>query len=561
MEKEEVLSNLYGLRAGLSMISEQKDEICKNKDIYANDLSDCEDKMIDAFCDIYQARWGTIPVGSLEKGDDGNDFIAQMHSESKTPHFIQELSYNSTLVKDYDAETADIIKKSLENINNIDQTFKYSNNAAAKYVTKNDFNDLEYHGIYDNLRDSLFFYMRIYLEIINKGKIDPNHCEFYSQGYYSLYGNPWESADAHSCFGNEFAYFEIYNQSKFNNVADAKAASEKLESDSLNTASPYPEKLIDYTPYHKRRAKTIYRDQYMHYIESSDTQEQIDQYLAAQPQAPEKVKKTTSALKAGIPVAILIAAVLAVIAFFVTKSIFDGNILGYIAGIGGSIIIGAIILCIAMIKNKSNYKRKSKESAQATEKANANLESGKASIAKYLAARKKYIEVKNNRSEYYSQNIVPYKTVGDAVYSALVTEYSSMLDPRDWKWIDLIIYYFETGRADNIRDALLLVDKERQTQQIIASIKEASQNICTTLQDGFMMMQKTMVKCFNSLIHAIESGFSSLNSTMQKGFAMNNSLLAANLNATRLQNSLLAKSNETSQQLMEDVHYIRMNAM
>ena len=506
MEKEEVLSNLYGLRAGLSVISEQKDEICKNKDIYANEFTDCEDKMIDSFCDIYQARWGTIPVESLEQGDDGNDFITKMHSESMTPHFIQELMCNTAYVKDCDAETADIIKKSLENINNIDQTFKYSSTAAAKYVTKKDFKDLEYHGIYDNLRDGPTF-LQIYLEIINKGRVNPNHCEFYyiQRSWYS----PWKFTCSCGYYKNEFEDFEIYNQSKFDNVEDAKAASEKLASDSLNAECPHPNELLDYTPYHKRRAKTIYRDQYMHYIESTDTQQQIDQYLAAQPQAPAKVKKTTSALAKGIPVAILIAAVLAVIAFFVTKSIFDGNILGYIAGIGGSIIIGAIILSIAMIKNKSNYKRKSKESAQATEKANANLESGKASIAKYLAARKKYIEVKNNRSEYYSKNIVPYKTVGDAVYSALVTEYSSMLDPRDWKWIDLIIYYFETGRADNIRDALLLVDKERQTQQIIASIKEASQNICTTLQDGFMMMQKTMVKCFNSLIHAIESGFSS----------------------------------------------------
>lgn len=550
MEKEEVLSNLYGLRAGLSVISEQKDEICKNKENYANEFSDCEDKMIDSFCDIYQARWGTIQVESLDKGDDGNDFIAQMHSESKTPHFIQELFYNSTLVKDYDAETADIIKKSLANINNIDQTFKYSNTAAAKYVTKKDLNDPEYHGAYDDLRDSFDFMFSISLEIINKGKIDPNHCEFYSSGVLRKYAN------AHSCFGNEFANLEIYNQSKFDNVADAKAAYEKLK------ASPYSERLIDYSPYHKRRAKTIYRDQYLHYIESPDTQEQIDQYLAAQPQTPPQTKKTTSALKVGIPVAILIAAVLSVIAFFVTRSIFDGNILGYIAGIGGSIVIGVIILCIAIIKYKWNKKREFLTgSAQTTEKANANLESGKASIGKYLAARQKYIEVKNNRAAYYSKNIVPYKTVGDAVYSALVTEYSSMLDPRDWKWLDLIIYYFETRRADNIRDALLLVDKERQTQQIIASIKEASQNICTTLQDGFMMMQKTMVKCFNSLVHTIESGFSNLNNTMQKGFATSNSLLAANLNATRLQNSLLAKSNETSEQLMEDVHYIRMNVL
>ncbi len=542
MEKEEVLSNLYGLRAGLSVISEQKDEICKNKDIYANDLSDCEDKMIDSFCDIYQARWGIVPVAKIGADDDPNDHIAKFRNDATAPTYIRELQANSSVIEDYDTETAEIIKNAIQNLTNIDQKFKYSENATAKYVTTKDFADPQFNDRYNTVQT--YTKGTIYLEIINKGQISPDHCE-----YFEL-PQPWTIAHA------DYEHFKIYRKSRYSDTKSAIDVSNRLSNHPILGG-----RMSDYTPYHKRRAKTVYRDQYMHYIESADTQEQIDRYLETKPQTPPQIQKTTSALKVGIPVAILIAAVLSVIAFFVTQSIFDGNILGYILGIGGSVIIGVIILCIAIVKDKANKKRSSKESAQTAEKANANLESGKASIHKYLAARKKYIEVKDNRSEYYSKKIAPYKVVGDAVYVALVAEYSSLLDPRDWKWIDLIIYYFETGRADNIRDALLLADKERQTQQIIASIKEASQNICTTINDGFMMIKNTMIRCFDNLTNTINSGFNKLNGTIQQGIATNNSLMLANLNATRLQNSLIAKSNQTSEQLMEDVHYIRMNVM
>ena len=55
---------------------------------------------------------------------------------------------------------------------------------------------------------------------------------------------------------------------------------------------------------------------------------------------------------------------------------------------------------------------------------------------------------------------------------ALITEFSSVLDPRDWANIDLIIFYYETGRADTLKEALQQVDRQRQNEALIKAIKE-----------------------------------------------------------------------------------------
>ena len=46
------------------------------------------------------------------------------------------------------------------------------------------------------------------------------------------------------------------------------------------------------------------------------------------------------------------------------------------------------------------------------------------------------------------------------------------LDYSDWKYVDLILYYMSTHRADTIKEALLLVDTERRHQEIKKSLNE-----------------------------------------------------------------------------------------
>ena len=163
-------------------------------------------------------------------------------------------------------------------------------------------------------------------------------------------------------------------------------------------------------------------------------------------------------------------------------------------------------------------------------------------------------------------------------YNTLVKEFGKMLDVRDWSCIDLIIYYFETNRAESIREALQLVDRERQTQQIVASMRMAAREInnsITTqtkvleqaLEYGFSQLESSidsMERSFNqriaslqSGVESLQSGVTSLQSSVEYNAAQTRLLASAQISQASLTNALLEKSNSTSEKLMNDVHYIR----
>lgn len=65
------------------------------------------------------------------------------------------------------------------------------------------------------------------------------------------------------------------------------------------------------------------------------------------------------------------------------------------------------------------------------------------------------------------------------VYKATVAAYSDMIDESDWKYSDLLIYYFETKRADDMKEALQLLDrladkkvKTENTKQVREQMKK-----------------------------------------------------------------------------------------
>ena len=56
------------------------------------------------------------------------------------------------------------------------------------------------------------------------------------------------------------------------------------------------------------------------------------------------------------------------------------------------------------------------------------------------------------------------KSTYEKLYSALEKEFSALLDPRDWKYVDLVIFYFETGRAESMKEALQLRSEEHTSE-------------------------------------------------------------------------------------------------
>lgn len=123
------------------------------------------------------------------------------------------------------------------------------------------------------------------------------------------------------------------------------------------------------------------------------------------------------------------------------------------------------------------------------------------------------------------------KSTYEKLYSALEKEFSALLDPRDWKYVDLVIFYFETGRAESMKEALQLVEREVQTQRIVGAIEMASERVCRTIA--------TAAAAISAQLSVIAER------------------LGAVIKGQEMQNALLAKASATSESLMNDVQFIK----
>lgn len=74
-----------------------------------------------------------------------------------------------------------------------------------------------------------------------------------------------------------------------------------------------------------------------------------------------------------------------------------------------------------------------------------------------------------------------------------------LIDFRDWENVDLLIYYFETGRADDMKEALQLVDKQRQADQITEAIEAATESICKTINVSMTRLGSALSQSFSVL--------------------------------------------------------------
>ena len=106
------------------------------------------------------------------------------------------------------------------------------------------------------------------------------------------------------------------------------------------------------------------------------------------------------------------------------------------------------------------------------------------------AAKQAIENIKNDKDERIGE-LYP-------VYKATVAAYSDMIDESDWKYSDLLIYYFETKRADDMKEALQLLDRladkkvktentkqvrEQMKKYITESSEEMAEDICAVYEN------------------------------------------------------------------------------
>ena len=214
-------------------------------------------------------------------------------------------------------------------------------------------------------------------------------------------------------------------------------------------------------------------------------------------------------------------------------------------------------------KGNKNYKNAQASNIELTqyerEQLNSELARAQQNIDKLDEIRletKKILEQRNGA-------IIPIIQNCNVFFTALVEQFTPLLDERDWQHLDLVIYELETRRAESIKEALQLVDRELQTERIERTIGEATRTICYTLQRGFIYLQHTIEICCDKICSRLNKISSQLDTmsmqmTIQSlQLAEMSGQLAELTDSVNMGNALQAKANVTSAQLLSDVHAIR----
>lgn len=153
-----------------------------------------------------------------------------------------------------------------------------------------------------------------------------------------------------------------------------------------------------------------------------------------------------------------------------------------------------------------------------------------------------------------------YVSDGNVIASTLYENYSKILDMRDWENLDFIIYLFETGRVNNIKEALLIVDKERRKNEIVSAINNASTAISENINNGFTKLQESLNNRLNLLVKQVEKLSSNVVS-LNQAIEIQTERIITDLNklntTAEYGNALREKANISSTQLVNDMNYIR----
>lgn len=178
------------------------------------------------------------------------------------------------------------------------------------------------------------------------------------------------------------------------------------------------------------------------------------------------------------------------------------------------------------------------------------------------------------KQEADNQISINVKNAGD-INTALEKEYNKLLLPADWENIDLLIFYLQSGRADTIKEALILVDRQSQTDAIINEIRNASTAITREIKSEVRNLGKAMICCFETLSKQIESQhketMTAINQVNRNLGAINETLSSVSANMEGLKNAntqmvssvdslkvaLQSKSTITSEELIRDLVYMQ----
>ncbi len=255
----------------------------------------------------------------------------------------------------------------------------------------------------------------------------------------------------------------------------------------------------------------------------------------------EKLNNYKRYIKRNI-ITIVISMIISLILIIIWKNLYEANkhdpgvvmvhlLFGALLIIAVGAIIGNLISSFTNNSMRKDYLNKITQSERTIDEYEKQIED----LSNRITYRTKSIYDNDYK---FTQIKKVAKEKNNVICEVMDLEYGNLIDKRDWENLDLIIYYYETGRADSVKEALQLVDKERRNDALIEAIGIATNEICQSIHT----LGKVMIQGFASLSAQLEA------QKVQIAGAMSEILTQQTLN-----NALLAKANVSSKQMVEQM--------
>lgn len=166
---------------------------------------------------------------------------------------------------------------------------------------------------------------------------------------------------------------------------------------------------------------------------------------------------------------------------------------------------------------------------------------------------KREIKEKNDIVEKKTEEVLAQILKFNTGYEAVQNEFENFLDERDWENVDLVIYLYETGRAIDLRDALIQVDMERRNERLISAIRDATKAIAYTIERGFGELKAIVIERMTKLDNSIRN----LSNRIAEQTEAMQAQMRRIANIASAQQALQEKISESSDSLARDVSYMK----
>ena len=147
------------------------------------------------------------------------------------------------------------------------------------------------------------------------------------------------------------------------------------------------------------------------------------------------------------------------------------------------------------------------------------------------------------------------------IYDGLKKTFSGFFHPQNWKYLDRVVYYLSTGRADTIREALNQLDQRLNAELIANEIRTTSGMIAQEIRESradTMNAISNAANSINQLMGQVGIALVTSNQAISAQLDETNRLTAENasnarrlLTAQDLNNSLMRQANTSIDKLLD----------